>query len=144
MLYSISTTTKAAERRETQYFENVREPRDLPQGLGGGDAVIGTPWVLTGRKARAARGRRLGALRHEQGLDPGDTTCRSRCRKKLHELQRSVAHRGDALQRAADRRPGCREDESDTAGRPVLIKGNTQLLFGGMGRLSENCVLNIK
>src|SRR4029077_17237991 len=30
------------------------------------------------------------------------------------------------------------------AGRPVLIKGRTQLLFGGMGRLSENCVLNIK
>ena len=32
----------------------------------------------------------------------------------------------------------------DTAGRPVLIKGKTQLLFGGMGRLSENCVVNIK
>jgi hypothetical protein len=32
----------------------------------------------------------------------------------------------------------------DTAGRPVLVKGTTQLLFGGMGRLSENCVLNIK
>jgi hypothetical protein len=32
----------------------------------------------------------------------------------------------------------------DIAGRPVLIKGNTQLLFRGMGRLSENCVLNIK
>src|SRR5207245_9901151 len=32
----------------------------------------------------------------------------------------------------------------DTDGRPVLIKGKTQLLFGGMGRLSENCVLNIK
>ena len=32
----------------------------------------------------------------------------------------------------------------DTAGRPVLIKGKTQLLFRGMGRLSENCVLNIK
>jgi len=27
----------------------------------------------------------------------------------------------------------------DTAGRPVLIKGNTQLLFSGMGRLSDNC-----
>jgi arylsulfatase len=26
----------------------------------------------------------------------------------------------------------------------VLIKGKTQLLAGGMGRLSENCVLNIK
>ncbi|MFL6133588.1 MAG: hypothetical protein ACJ72A_12320, partial [Nocardioidaceae bacterium] len=33
---------------------------------------------------------------------------------------------------------------SDLAGRPVLVKGNTQLLFGGMGRLSENSVLNIK
>jgi arylsulfatase len=32
----------------------------------------------------------------------------------------------------------------DTAGRPVLVRGKTQLLFGGMGRLSENCVLNIK
>ena len=32
----------------------------------------------------------------------------------------------------------------DTAGRPVLIRGKTQLLFGGMGRLSENCVLNLK
>jgi arylsulfatase len=32
----------------------------------------------------------------------------------------------------------------DTAGRPVLIKGNTQLLFEGMGRLLENCVLSIK
>ena len=32
----------------------------------------------------------------------------------------------------------------DLAGRPVLIKGNTQILFGGMGRLSENSVLNIK
>jgi hypothetical protein len=32
----------------------------------------------------------------------------------------------------------------DLAGRPVLIQGTTQLLFGGMGRLSENCVLSIK
>jgi len=32
----------------------------------------------------------------------------------------------------------------DTAGRPVLIRGTTQLLFQGMGRLSENCVLSIK
>jgi len=32
----------------------------------------------------------------------------------------------------------------DLAGRPVLIRGNTQLLFGGMGRLSENSVVSIK
>ena len=33
---------------------------------------------------------------------------------------------------------------ADLAGRPQLIKGATQLLFGGMGRLSENSVLVIK
>jgi hypothetical protein len=33
---------------------------------------------------------------------------------------------------------------SDLAGRPVLVKGNTQLLFGGMGRLTEASILNIK
>jgi arylsulfatase A-like enzyme len=33
---------------------------------------------------------------------------------------------------------------ADLAGRPQLIKGNRQLLFGGMGRLSENSVVVIK
>jgi hypothetical protein len=33
---------------------------------------------------------------------------------------------------------------ADTAGRPVLIRGDRQILFGGMGRLSENSVINIK
>jgi arylsulfatase len=32
----------------------------------------------------------------------------------------------------------------DLAGRPVLVRGRTQLLFGGMGRLTENVVLNVK
>jgi arylsulfatase len=32
----------------------------------------------------------------------------------------------------------------DLAGRPTLIKGNTQLLFGGMGRLTENVLVNVK
>jgi arylsulfatase len=32
----------------------------------------------------------------------------------------------------------------DLAGRPTLIKGSTQLLFGGMGRLTENVVVNVK
>ncbi len=30
------------------------------------------------------------------------------------------------------------------AGRPTLIKGKSQLLFGGMGRLSENSIINLK
>jgi arylsulfatase A-like enzyme len=33
---------------------------------------------------------------------------------------------------------------SDIAGRPVLVRGNSQILFGGMSRLSENSVLNLK
>jgi hypothetical protein len=33
---------------------------------------------------------------------------------------------------------------SDLAGRPVLVTGTSQLLFGGMGRLSEHAVLNLK
>ena len=64
--------------------------------------------------------------------------------EKLHELQRLwliEATRYNVLpidDRTAEK------FNPDTTGRPVLIKGNTQLLFGGMGRLGENCVLNIK
>jgi arylsulfatase len=32
----------------------------------------------------------------------------------------------------------------DLAGRPSIVRGTTQVLFGSMGRLSENSVLNIK
>ncbi len=32
----------------------------------------------------------------------------------------------------------------DLAGRPQLVRGNSQILFGGMGRLSENSVVVIK
>jgi arylsulfatase len=34
--------------------------------------------------------------------------------------------------------------DAGLAGRPTLVKGNSQLLFGGMGRLTESSVLNIK
>ena len=64
--------------------------------------------------------------------------------EKLHELQRLwliEATRYNVL--PIDDRV-VEKMNPDTAGRPVLIKGKTQLLFGGMGRLSENCVLNIK
>ena len=63
---------------------------------------------------------------------------------KLHELQRLwliEATRYNVL--PLDDRSGERLNP-DLAGRPVLIKGKTQLLFGGMGRLSENSVVSIK
>ena len=64
--------------------------------------------------------------------------------EKLHELQRlwlieatryNVLPINDDLAKVLN---------SDTAGRPQLVKGNSQLLFGGMGHLAENCVVNIK
>src|SRR4029079_3290626 len=33
---------------------------------------------------------------------------------------------------------------ADLVGRPVLVKGNSQLLFGGMGRLTEASLLHTK
>ena len=64
--------------------------------------------------------------------------------EKLHELQRLwliEATRYNVLPLDDDT---ARRLNSDLAGRPQLITGNTQVLFAGMGRLSENCVLNVK
>ncbi len=63
---------------------------------------------------------------------------------KLHELQRlwmieAVKH--DVLPLDDRRAELC---NSELAGRPTLIKGRSQLLFSGMGRLGENVVLNLK
>jgi len=64
--------------------------------------------------------------------------------EKLHELQRLLlieAVRYNVL--PLDDNLAARLN-SDAAGRPVLNKGSSQILFGSMGRLSENSVLNIK
>jgi arylsulfatase len=63
---------------------------------------------------------------------------------KLHELQRLwliEATRYNVL--PIDDRL-VEKMNPDTAGRPILIKGKTQLLFSGMRHLPENDVLNIK
>lgn len=64
--------------------------------------------------------------------------------EKLHELQRLwliEATKYNVLP-IDDRR--VERFNADLAGRPQLVKGNSQLLFGGMGRLSENSVLVMK
>ncbi len=64
--------------------------------------------------------------------------------EKLHELQRQwliEATRYNVL--PLDDRV-VEKMNPDTAGRPILIKGDKQLLFSGMGRLLENNVLSIK
>ena len=61
--------------------------------------------------------------------------------RRLQELFLTEAARHNALP-LDDRRT--ERFDPDRAGRPILIKGKTQLLYGGMGRLSESSVLNIK
>ncbi len=63
---------------------------------------------------------------------------------KLHELQRlwlieAVKYNVLPLD---DRR--VERFNSELSGRPELVKGNSQILYGGMGRLTENSVINLK
>jgi arylsulfatase len=132
----------AAERHETQYFEMFGNRGIYHRGW---TAVTKhrTPWVLLGGEQVAfdddvwelydtskdwSQARDLAA-------EHPDT---------LHELQRLwliEATRHGVL--PLDDRVGERINP-DTAGRPVLIRGDRQVLFGGMGRLSESSVVNIK
>jgi arylsulfatase len=64
--------------------------------------------------------------------------------ERLHALQRLwliEAVKNNVL--PLDDRTGERMNP-DIAGRPTLLRGTSQLLFPGMGRLSENTVLNVK
>jgi arylsulfatase len=141
MLYSFNDA-KADERHETQYFEMFGNRAIYHKGW---TAVTRhkTPWLLMGEKTPAFDDDVWELYNTEvdwsQAHDLSATMP-----DKLHELQRLwliEATRFNVLpldDRIAERM------NPDTAGRPKLITGNTQLLFEGMGRLSENCVVNIK
>jgi arylsulfatase A-like enzyme len=141
MLYSFDDA-KAAEHHETQYFEMFGNRGIYHKGWTAVTKHI-TPWI--------ADRSRIPAL-DDDVWELYDTTkdwsqaknLAKEMPKKLHELQRlwlieATRHKVLPLD---DRM--IEKINPDTAGRPVLIKGKTQLLFGGMGRLSENCVLNLK
>ena len=132
MLY-IFDDAGAAEQHETQYFEMFGNRGIYHKGW---TAVTKhrTPWEAFAQAAGVRR-RRLGAVRHHHGLEPG---ARPRQGESAEAARAAapVADRGDTLQGAAAWTTGCsRSFNPDTAGRPVLIKGKTQLLFGGMGHL---------
>jgi arylsulfatase len=133
---------KAAERHETQYFEMFGNRGIYHKGW---TAVTRhkTPWLLIGEKTPAF---------DDDIWELYDTTkdwsqannLAKQMPEKLHELQRLwliEAVRYNVLPMDDDL---ARRLNSDTAGRPVLIKGNSQILFGSMGRLSENSVVNVK
>ncbi len=131
----------AAERRETQYFEMFCNRGIYHEGW---TAVTrhSTPWVI-GRAAPVRR-RRVGALRHEHGLEPGARPRRGEARE-AGRAPAPLPDRGGEVQRAAARRPPGRALQlRPRRAASARSSGNSQLLFGGMGRLSENSVLNLK
>jgi arylsulfatase A-like enzyme len=130
----------AAERRETQYFEMFCNRGIYHQGW---SAVTrhSIPWVIA----------ELPSFQDDVWELYDTNTDWSQARdlaseqpEKLAELQElwlQEARKYDVLP-LDDRR--VERFNSDLAGRPVLIKGDSQLLFGGMGRLSENATINVK
>jgi arylsulfatase len=141
MLYSFNDA-KAAERHETQYFEMFGNRGIYHKGWA---AVTRhkTPWILIGEKTPAFDDDVWELYDTTKDWSQANNLARQ-MPEKLHELQRLwliEATRYDVL--PIDDDPAKRFNP-DFAGRPVLIKGKTQILFGGMGRLSENTVLNVK
>jgi arylsulfatase A-like enzyme len=140
MLYSFDDAG-AAERHETQYFEMFGNRGIYHNGW---TAVTRhrTPWIVSGQTTPLDDD--VWEL-YDTSKDWSQANDLSKqMPEKLHQLQRLwliEATRYNVL--PIDDRM-IEKINPDIAGRPVLIKGNTQLLFGGMGRLSENCVLNIK
>jgi arylsulfatase len=139
MLYSFNDA-KAAERHETQYFEMFGNRGIYHKGWTAVTKHV-TPWI----NAKSVP-------LDDDVWELYDTTkdwsqakdLAKEMPRKLSELQRLwliEAARYKVL--PIDDRI-LEKINPDTAGRPVLIKGKTQILFGRMGRLSENCVLNIK
>ena len=140
MLYAFDDA-KAAERHETQYFEMFCNRGIYHKGW---TAVTrhSTPWTPMAK---------LPAFDDDiwelYDTSKDWTQARNVAKdhpEKLQELQRLwlIEAAKHSVLPLDDRR--VERANPDLAGRPQLIKGNTQILFGGMGRLSENSVVNIK
>lgn len=141
MLYTFNDAA-APEQHETQYFEMFCNRGIYHKGW---SAVTKhrTPWMMGGEKM-AAFDDNVWEL-YDGSKDWTQSNDLSKeMPEKLHELQRlwlieAVKYNVLPLD---DRQ--IERINSDLAGRPTLIKRNSQLLVGGMGRLSENSVVNIK
>lgn len=141
MLYSFNEAD-AAERHDLQYFEMFGNRGIYYKGW---SAVTKhrTPWVMVGGTMVAFDDDVWelydGSSDYSQARDLA-----AEHPERLHELQRlwlieAVKYNVLPLDdRTADR------IDPEMAGRPTLVHGNSQLLFAGMGRLSENSVVSIK
>ncbi|MGC2212114.1 MAG: arylsulfatase [Silvibacterium sp.] len=141
MAYSFNDAN-AADQHETQYFEMFGNRAIYHNGW---TAVTRhkTPWVFMGEKVPAFDDDVWELYDTNKDWSQANNLA-AQMPEKLHELQRLFlieATRHNVL--PLDDRLGERFN-SDMAGRPELIRGKSQILFGRMGRLSENCVLNLK
>jgi Sulfatase len=141
MLYAFYDA-KAAERHETQYFEMFGNRAIYHKGW---TAVTRhkTPWLLIGEKTVAFDDDVWELYDTEKDWSQANDLSKQ-MPEKLRELQRLFlieAAKYNVLPLDDDL---AKKLNPDTAGRPVLIKGKTQILFSGMERLGENCVVNIK
>ena len=139
MLYAFNDA-KAAERHETQYFEMFCNRGIYHKGW---TAVTrhGMPWV--GAYKRAFDDDVWELYDTNNDWTQAHDLARENP-KKLAELQRLfLIEAGKYSALPLDDRTFERFNP-DLAGRPQLIKGNTQILFGGMGRLSENSIVSTK
>jgi arylsulfatase len=140
MLYSFDNAD-APDRHNTQYFEMFGN-----RGLyhNGWTAVTKhrTPWATQDAKVPAFDDDNWELYSDKDWTQSNDLA--KKMPEKLHELQRQwiiEAARYNVL--PLDDRT-VEKMNPDTAGRPILVKGDRQLLFSGMGRLLENNVLSIK
>jgi arylsulfatase A-like enzyme len=130
----------AEERRETQYFEMFCNRGIYDKGW---TAVTrhSTPWVPTAPPSFADDTWEL----YDTNTDWSQAhDLAAEMPEKLEELQAlfmEEARKYNVLP-LDDRR--IERFNSDLAGRPTLVHGSSQLLFGGMSRLTENVVLNTK
>lgn len=141
MLYSFNDA-EAPERHETQYFEMFCNRGIYHKGW---SAVTKhrTPWEMAGAVMPAFDDDVWELYDGNSDWTQAKDLSKENP-EKLHELQRlwlieAVKYNVLPLD---DRQ--IERINPTLAGRPSLIKGNSQLLFAGMGRLSENSVVDIK
>jgi len=141
MVYSFSDP-KAEERHETQYFEMMGNRGIYHKGW---TAVTRhrTPWETGIVKLPKFDDDRWELYDTNKDWSQSNDLAKTNP-DKLHELQRlwlieatkyNVLPLDDRMLERAN---------PDIAGRPQLVRGNRQLLFGGMGRLTENSIVNYK
>ncbi|MEG3438310.1 arylsulfatase [Pannus brasiliensis CCIBt3594] len=141
MVYTF-TDKDAPERHDVQYFEMFGNRGIYYKGW---SAITKhrTPWVMTGQKMLPFDEDVWELYDGSKDWTQANDLSRE-MPEKLHELQRQFlieAVKYNVL--PLDDRQVERCDPA-IAGRPTLARGNSQSFFAGMGRLSENSVINIK